>query len=291
MSQSTASSPPTDESSGAGSGGHTLGLVVSTLVFVLALLAPTPEGMPVPAQRLAAITMLMAALWVTQGAPIAATALIPLAAYPMLGIQTAGDVSRSYINANIFLYLGGFVIALGIEKWGLHRRMALHIVRAIGSSPRRIVLGFMVATAFLSMWISNTASTMLMLPIALALLATLADLPAASGKPLCGQSSPVGCRADAGDRLQRELRGTFNARWDPDQRDVSGAVGSQRAVSGGAGPVDGRVDDLFRSTQCADAGGGVRGTHLATACPPRQCESGSRILSRSDSRTGTAIQR
>src|SRR5690606_19129988 len=85
-------------------------------------------------------------------------------------------VSKSYISKEIFLFFGGFVIALGIEKWGLHRRLALHIVRAIGSSPRRVVLGFMVATAVLSMWISNTATTLMMLPIALAMTTSLREI-------------------------------------------------------------------------------------------------------------------
>src|SRR5690606_28368369 len=110
-----------------------------------------------------------------------ATSLIPLAAYPLLGIQSARDVSPAYVDASIWLFFGGFVIALGIEKWGLHRRIALHIVHAIGASPRLIVLGFMISTAFLSMWISNTASTMLMLPIALALLSMLAESSAQVG--------------------------------------------------------------------------------------------------------------
>lgn len=153
-----------------------LGLAVGLLAFVVMLGMPTPQGMPLAAQRLASVTVLMAILWVAQAAPIAVTALIPVAAYPLLGIQSAARVSQSYINANVFLYLGGFVIALGIEKWGLHRRIALHVVQRIGSSPRRIVLGFMVATGFLSMWISNTASSMLMLPIAIALLRTLTEL-------------------------------------------------------------------------------------------------------------------
>ncbi|MDA1017386.1 MAG: SLC13 family permease [Planctomycetota bacterium] len=129
-----------------------------------------------PAHRLAAVTLLMAIFWTTQAIPISVTALIPIVAFPLLGIQSANVVSQAYINANVFLFLGGFIIALGIEKWGLHRRMALHIVRVIGTSPKTVILGFMVATAFLSMWISNTASTLMMLPIGMALVASLRDL-------------------------------------------------------------------------------------------------------------------
>ncbi|MGE0375679.1 MAG: SLC13 family permease, partial [Planctomycetaceae bacterium] len=152
------------------------GLLIATAAFVAIIMIPTPTGLSPAAHTLAATTVLMAVLWVSQAIPIAATALIPLAAYPLLGIQPAETVSRSYMNANIFLFFGGFIVALGIERWGLHRRMALHVVHRIGGSPRRIVLGFMMATAFLSMWISNTATTMLMLPIAMALLRTLEDV-------------------------------------------------------------------------------------------------------------------
>lgn len=139
------------------------------------LLMPTPSGMPPVAQRVLAITILMAGLWVTQAVSLAATSLLPLVLYPVFGIQTAKVVSKAYINDNVFLYLGGFIIALGIERWGLHRRIALNIVGVVGVSPKRLVLGFLLATALLSMWISNTASALLMLPIALALLKTLDD--------------------------------------------------------------------------------------------------------------------
>lgn len=150
--------------------------LVAVVLFAAILVSPGPRDLPGVAQRLAAVTALMAVLWVSQAIPIAATSLIPLVAFPLLGIQTAAKVSGSYINQNVFLFLGGFVIALGIEKWGLHRRMALHIVRILGSGLKRVVLGFMAATAFLSMWISNTASTLLMLPIGLAMFTSLKDL-------------------------------------------------------------------------------------------------------------------
>lgn len=153
-----------------------LGLMMAIASFAGIIVLPEPSGLSSSAHLLAAVTVLMAVLWVSQAIPIPATALIPLAAYPLLGIQSAGDVSQSYINANIFLFFGGFIVALGIERWGLHRRMALHVVRLIGGNLRWLVLGFMVATAALSMWISNTATTMLMLPIALALLSTLKDV-------------------------------------------------------------------------------------------------------------------
>ena len=100
----------------------------------------------------------MAVWWVTQAFPVAVTSLLPLALFPLLGIQEAKTVSQSYLGDSSFLYLGGFIIALGIERWGLHRRIALLTVAAVGTSPRRIVFGFLLATFCLSMWISNTRS-------------------------------------------------------------------------------------------------------------------------------------
>lgn len=172
--------------------GHTdwswLGLPIGLAAFVIVLLVPVPESLSPAAHRLAAATVLMVVLWISQAIPIAATSLVPLAAYPLLGIQSAGDVSLAYVNANIFLFFGGFIIALGIEKWGLHRRIALHVVHLIGGSPRHIVFGFMLATAFLSMWISNTATTMLMLPIAIALLQTLGEVEASTATSDTGRN-------------------------------------------------------------------------------------------------------
>ena len=171
------------------------GRLLAVVLFVAVLLLPVDDPQRLPAARLAAVTVLMALLWLTQGIPIAATSLIPLALFPLLGIASAADVSKAYINRNVFLFLGGFVIALGIEKWGLHRRLALTTVCVIGSSPRRLVLGFMLATAFLSMWISNTASTLLMLPIGLALLTSLKEAGHGTGSttadPASSPATPV----------------------------------------------------------------------------------------------------
>lgn len=127
-------------------------------------------GVSPGAANLAGLTVLMAVFWATQPIPIAVTSLIPIAAYPLLGINGAKETCAAYGDRNVFLYLGGFIIALGLERWNLHRRIALHTVRLIGSSEQRLVFGFAFATAFISMWISNTATTLLMLPIALSLL-------------------------------------------------------------------------------------------------------------------------
>jgi sodium-dependent dicarboxylate transporter 2/3/5 len=142
-------------------------------LFVLILVLPAPTGMPPAAHRLVAVAVLMAGLWMTHAIPLAATSLIPLALFPLLGIQSAKDTSKAFVEDSLFLYIGGMIIALGIERWQLHRRMALHIVSLVGVSPKRMVLGFAIATFGLSMWISNTATTMLMLPIGLAMLKIL----------------------------------------------------------------------------------------------------------------------
>lgn len=153
-----------------------IGRLLGPLLFVAVLLSPAPEGLTPTGQRLLAVTLLMATWWVTQAIPIAATSLLPLTLFPLLGIQSAKTVSQSYLGDSSFLYLGGFIIALGIERWGLHRRIALMTVNATGTSPKRIVLGFMLATFALSMWMSNTGTTLLMLPIGLALLTSLERL-------------------------------------------------------------------------------------------------------------------
>ena len=156
--------------------------LATVLIGVVLLLSPTPDGMQVTAQRTAAVSVVMAILWIALPNNIPAVSLIPLALYPLMGIAGAKKVCLSYADSSVFLYLGGFIIALAIERQGLHRRISLHIIRWIGSQPRQIVFGFLLATALISMWISNTATTLLMLPIALAMLDTLADSLAATGE-------------------------------------------------------------------------------------------------------------
>ena len=162
---------PTEELADETRPGWLLPLLVGVSVVILFL--PTPTGMPAAAHRLVAVATLMAGLWMTQAIPLAATSLIPLGLFPLLGIQSAKETSKAFVEDSLFLYIGGMIIALGIERWHLHRRMALHIVSLVGVSPKRMVLGFAIATFGLSMWISNTATTMLMLPIGLALLKIL----------------------------------------------------------------------------------------------------------------------
>ncbi|MCW9059590.1 MAG: DASS family sodium-coupled anion symporter [Gammaproteobacteria bacterium] len=145
-----------------------IGLILGPLLFLLMLLLPQPEGMDPAAQAVAAVALLMTVWWITEAIPIPITALLPLGLFPALDAVPAPTVSSAYANHLIFLFLGGFLIAIAMERWELHRRIALHIVRLVGGSANGILLGFMLATAFLSMWISNTATVMMMLPIALA---------------------------------------------------------------------------------------------------------------------------
>ena len=119
------------------------------------------------AQWTACIAVLMVLLWVTEAIPLAATALLPLVLFPVFDILNINDTAASYAHQFIFLFLGGFLLSLTIERWGLHKRIALNIIRLFGSKPRNLIAGFMIAVAFLSMWVSNTASVIMMLPIAL----------------------------------------------------------------------------------------------------------------------------
>ena len=117
----------------------------------------------------AAIAIWMALWWVTEAVPLAVTALLPIILYPTLGVMSGKDVAPIYFNHIIFLFIGGFLVALAMRRWDLHRRIALKILMIFGSKPSNILLGFILATAFLSMWISNTATTMMMVPIALSI--------------------------------------------------------------------------------------------------------------------------
>lgn len=144
------------------------GLVLGPALAAGLLLLPAPAGLDLAAWRTAAVGALMATWWVTEAVPIPVTSLIPLVAFPLLGILPIGEAAVPYANPVIYLFLGGFVIALAVQRRGLHERMALTIVRWVGTRPPRLVLGFLLATAFVSMWVSNTATAAMMLPIAAA---------------------------------------------------------------------------------------------------------------------------
>ncbi len=151
-----------------------IGLILGPILFLLVLFLDLHPGKPV-VTRMAAVAVLMATWWITDAIPLAATALIPMVLYPLLGILKAKATAPIYMNSTIFLFLGGFMIALTMEKWNLHKRIALWIIQRVGGGPSRIVLGFMGASAFLSMWISNTATAIMMLPIGLAIILKMED--------------------------------------------------------------------------------------------------------------------
>ncbi|MBR9989215.1 MAG: DASS family sodium-coupled anion symporter [Gemmatimonadetes bacterium] len=144
-----------------------IGLFAGPVLLVALLLLAPPAGMSLPAWRTAAVGIFMACWWISEAIPIPATALTPLLLFPLLGILPIGPTAAPYANPIIFLFLGGFVIALAMERHNLHRRIALRVVRAVGVHPPVLILGFMLATAFMSMWVSNTATVVMMLPIGL----------------------------------------------------------------------------------------------------------------------------
>jgi sodium-dependent dicarboxylate transporter 2/3/5 len=151
---------------------------VGMILFALLLLT-NPFGLEPKACKVVAVAALMVTWWITEALPMPAVALLPLVLFPLLGIATIGETAAPYANEVIFLFMGGFLIGLGIEKWNLHRRIALNIVRVTGTSGNRIILGFILATGFLSMWLSNTATTMMMFPIALSVITVVraSELP------------------------------------------------------------------------------------------------------------------
>lgn len=146
-------------------------LIFFSIIFFVDLQPSKPE-----VTYTAAIAFLMAFWWVTEALPIGVTSLLPIVLFPMLGVLDGKSISGAYINYVIFLFIGGFVMALAMEKWNLHKRIALKILAVIGGSPFRIMLGFMLASSFLSMWMSNTATAMMMLPIAYSVTTALEEV-------------------------------------------------------------------------------------------------------------------
>ena len=173
--------------------GKTIGFWLGLGLFVALLAVPIDAGNPT-ASRMAAVAVLMGVWWITEAIPIPVTALLPVALFPILKIMKGKEVSELYFNTYIFLFTGGFILALALEKCNLHRRMALSIVRVIGGKPQTILLGFMCATAFLSMWISNTATAMMMLPIAMSVITVMRPGADGAGAAPHISDGPVGYR-------------------------------------------------------------------------------------------------
>lgn len=145
------------------------GLIIGLALFLATIFIPAPAGLSVEAWHTAGIALLLAVYWATEVLPIPVTSLLPIILFPALGIMTMQESTAPYAASAIFLLLGGFIIATGLSRWNLHRRLALNILVHFGVRPASLIAGFMGATALISMWISNTASTVMMIPIAISL--------------------------------------------------------------------------------------------------------------------------
>lgn len=150
-----------------------IGLVLGPLFLLITLLLPAPTGMAPAAWHCVGMALLMACWWSTEAIPIPATSLLPIVLAPALGISDIKTASAAFANPIIYLFLGGFLLGIAMQTWHLHRRIALHVLQAVGSQPRRQVAGFMIATGFLSMWVSNTATAIMMLPIGISVLSLM----------------------------------------------------------------------------------------------------------------------
>lgn len=154
---------------------HYFPLFLGPFLFVLIAFIPFLDPMSSDSRLVVAVVVWMVVWWVLEAIPIPFTALLPLILFPVLDIASIKSISAHYAHPIIFLFLGGFILAVTMEKWDLHRRIALYIVRAVGTSADRIIAGFMIATALLSMWISNTATAVMMLPMGIAVVRLLQD--------------------------------------------------------------------------------------------------------------------
>jgi len=150
------------------------GFIIGIISFLGMLLLPIPDGLSLQAWYVASVVVLMAIWWATETIPVAVTALLPLALFPLMGITSFKEAALPYSNPNIYLFLGGFMLALAIEKSGLHKRMALRMIIAAGSSGKKLIGGFMLVAALISMFVMNTSTTLMLLPIGLAVCSVVA---------------------------------------------------------------------------------------------------------------------
>lgn len=175
-------SAPNAEPESAHSPVKTVGLLLGLTVFAVMLMNEPPEGLPLNGWYVLAIMALMALWWMTEAIPVAVTALVPLVAVPFLGLGDTQDAAKGFASDVIYLTMGGFMLGVALERWNLHKRIALHTVRLVGTSPRQVIGGVMIATALISMWITNTATTVMMFPIALSVTTFLLEHGKGSAK-------------------------------------------------------------------------------------------------------------
>ena len=151
------------------------GFLFGVISAVVVLLFPTPESLSYEAHKTAALFLLMGVWWATEAVPVPVTALVPLATFPVLGIVDIQAAANPYANKTIYLFFGGFLLATAIQKWDLHKRIALFVLENVGSNGASLVLGFMVTAALISMWVMNTATTIMLLPIGLAVITVVKE--------------------------------------------------------------------------------------------------------------------
>src|SRR5699024_1955009 len=152
-----------------------IGLILGPLLFLIFYFIPGLTGLDDAPRAVLAVTLFVATWWISEAIPIPATSLILLILLPLSGCTDEQVAAIAYADPIVFMYMCGFIIALAIEKWNLHKRIAMTIIAMMGSNSNRIILGTMIATAFISMWISNAATALMMLPIALALIQEIKD--------------------------------------------------------------------------------------------------------------------
>jgi len=150
-----------------------IGLILGPLIAASMLLSGAPDDLSQTGWITAALGLLMAVWWATEAVPIAVTALLPLVCFPLFGVANIQDTAAPYANKVIFLFLGGFIVAFAMQRWNLHRRIALSVLQHVGGNGRSLVGGFMLASAVISMWVMNTSTTMMLLPIAVSIIAVI----------------------------------------------------------------------------------------------------------------------
>nr|WP_309082218.1 DASS family sodium-coupled anion symporter [Zhihengliuella sp.] len=211
--------------------GLAAGLLAALLVYF-----SMPQDLDPAARLTAATAVLMGIWWMTEALPIPATALVPLVVFPVFGGVDIEEVGSSYGNDIIFLFMGGFILALAMQRWNLHRRIALMTVSAMGTRSTMVIAGFMLATGFLSMWVSNTATTVMMLPIGVSVLLLVTNLGVTGGR---GEEAPAAGAGEANDDVA-----LARGREDPAGADPTGAEAGGSADDGeSARAVDAEVKE------------------------------------------------